>query len=430
MNIEGKSQMTRRIRALLYVTVLLTLTTSCASTQAISVPQPPHTALLNGYWFNGESFETRDVYSVDGRLTFRKPARVDRTLDLTGMWVVPPFGEAHNHNINGIEERDRQVIQKYLSDGVFYVRIPGNLPLSDEVKRRLPLNRPDGVDALFSQGAMLTAAGGHPRMLADLVWLRPGYFPGHTSETLEDHRYFTIDSEADIENKWPRIIGQRPDFIKIILWNSDEFEERKGNPAYYGRYGLDPRLLPGVVAKARADRLRVAAHVSDASDFRRAVAAGVDEITHIPLTPIAVEDARLAADRGIVVDTTYAAMSSLPPMILPSDERPQALAALLANLKLLHQNGVTLRIGSDNVNDSSAAELEHLQALGVFDNLTLLKLWAETTPKSIFPGRKIGALREGYEASFLALEGNPLEDLENLRAIRMRFKQGYPLELE
>jgi hypothetical protein len=423
--------MARKVGGLLYVTVLLTLTTSCASTETTPAPQSPrHIALLNGSWFNGKSFEARDVFSVDGRLTFRKPARLDDTLDLSGMWIVPPFGEAHNHNINGIEERDLQVIQKYLADGVFYVRIPGNLPLSDEVRRRLPLNRPDGVDAIFAQGAMLTAAGGHPRMLADLVWLRPGYFPGQTSDSLKDHRYFTIDSEADLESKWPRIIGQRPDFIKVILWNSDEFEERKGNPAHYGQYGLDPRLLPSVVAKARAERLPVAAHVSDASDFRLAVAAGVDEITHIPLTPIAVADARLAAVSGIVVDTTYAAMSSLPPAILPNDKRPQVLEALLANLKLLHQNGVTLRIGSDNVTDSSANEFEHLQGLGVFDNLALLRLWAETTPRSIFPGRKIGALEEGYEASFLALEGDPIEDWKNVRKIRMRFKQGHLLKLQ
>jgi len=36
--------------------------------------------------------------------------------------------------------------------------------------------------------------------------------------------------------------------------------------------------------------------------------------------------------------------------------------------------------------------------------------------------------REGYEASFLALEGNPIEDLRNLHRIKLRFKQGVLLE--
>jgi imidazolonepropionase-like amidohydrolase len=40
----------------------------------------------------------------------------------------------------------------------------------------------------------------------------------------------------------------------------------------------------------------------------------------------------------------------------------------------------------------------------------------------------IGALSEGYEANFLALEGNPVEDLQNVRKIKTRFKQGFLIE--
>ena len=80
------------------------------------------------------------------------------------------------------------------------------------------------------------------------------------------------------------------------------------------------------------------------------------------------------------------------------------------------------------MSNSSLKEFEYLQKLGVFDHLTLLKMWMETTAKTIFPARKIGALKPGYEASFLALEGNPLEDLQNVRKIKLRFKQGVLLD--
>jgi hypothetical protein len=139
-----------------------------------------------------------------------------------------------------------------------------------------------------------------------MIWMPQILYPGHTRETLKDHRYFTIDSEADLEKKWPLILNQRPDFIKTHLWFSDEYEKRKDDSAYFGQKGLDPRLLPKIVAKARATNLRVSTHASNAADFHHAVAAGVDEIAHLPLTgltPIAVEDARLAARRGIMVVT-------------------------------------------------------------------------------------------------------------------------------
>lgn len=427
--------MRRVTKPLLYAAMLLTLPGLGGLSQIKSQSQAPpnvaqNVALINGQWFNGRSFEARTAYSVDGRFTNKKPARVNRTLDLTGAWIIPPLGEAHNHNINGIEERDRRAIQKYLADGVFYVKIQSNLPLTDEMKRRLPMNRPDSVDVVLGQGA-LTVTGGIADLLAETIWMPQKVYPGQTRETLKDYRYFTIDSEADLEKKWPLLINQRPDFIKTHLWFSDEYEKRKNDPAYFGQKGLDPRFLPKIVAKARAAKLRVSTHVSNAADFHLAVAAGVDEIVHLPLTgltPIAAEDARLAARRGITVITTCAIVPTLPPAVLPKTNLPQVLKTQLANLKLLHENGVLLAIGSDNPGDSSVREVEYLQKLGVFDNLTLLRMWTETTARTIFPQRRIGVLKEGYEASFLALEGNPIEDLQNVRRIKARFKQGFVLE--
>ena len=383
----------------------------------------------NGQWFNGSSFEHRTMYSVNAHFTLTKPASIDRTLNLEGTWIVPPFADAHNHNVTSIEARDRPAIQKYLSDGVFYVKIQGNLPLTDETKDRLSLNRPGGIDVALAQGS-LTATGGHPIPLSEGILFAQGMYPGHTRETLKDHLYFTIDSETDLDAKWPRLLGQRPDFIKTFLLFSEEFETRKADHAYAGQKGLDPGLLPKIVAKAHASGLRVSTHVATATDFHHAVAAGVDEIAHLPAvgkTTISAEDARRAAMRRTVVVSTY--FLAVPSLIRMGVAREADVRnTLRANLKILHDNGVAIAIGSDNVNDSSVAELEALRSSGVFDNLTLLKMWTETTPQSIFPKRKIGALSDGAEASFLALDGNPLEDLQNARRIRIRVKQGFLLD--
>ena len=131
------------------------------------------------------------------------------------------------------------------------------------------------------------------------------------------------------------------------------------------------------------------------------------------------DDARLAAKRGTVVITTMSPSTRAPAPLLPLIRAVQS-----ASLRTLIDSGVALAIGSDNVGDSSVLEAEHLQSLGVVDELALLKLWAEDTPRSIFPQRRIGFLRDGYESSFLALEGNPLEDWRNIRRIKLRFKQG------
>ena len=225
------------------------------------------------------------------------------------------------------------------------------------------------------------------------------------------------------------ILSFRPDFIKAILSFSEEFQKRKDDPAFFGQKGLDPQILPKIVAKARAHGLRVSVHVNSATDFHHAVIAGVDEIAHLPgtITPsnISEEDARAAAEKGIVVVTT----ACLALRRKQQGELYEKIrAAQITNLKLLHRHGVSLAMGSDEVEQTSLGEAEYLKELNVFDNRTLLKMWTETSAKTIFPRRKIGALREGYEASFIALDGDPLKNFESVKKIRYRFKQGIPIE--
>ena len=57
----------------------------------------------------------------------------------------------------------------------------------------------------------------------------------------------------------------------------------------------------------------------------------------------------------------------------------------------------------------------------------LLRALCRHGAETIFPGRKIGRLEDGYEASFLVLNGNPLEDFTRIRDIRLRVKQGHVL---
>ena len=65
-----------------------------------------------------------------------------------------------------------------------------------------------------------------------------------------------------------------------------------------------------------------------------------------------------------------------------------------------------------------------LASLGIFSNAELLRMWTEHTAAAIFPKRKIGRLRPGYEASFLVLGANPLRSFEAVRTIELRVKEG------
>ena len=76
---------------------------------------------------------------------------------------------------------------------------------------------------------------------------------------------------------------------------------------------------------------------------------------------------------------------------------------------------------------TAATEIAALSRSGLFTNAELLRLWSVTTPQTIFPGRRIGRLADGYEASFLVLHDDPLANIANTRSIVGRVKRGVAL---
>lgn len=125
---------------------------------------------INGQWFDGKKFTARTFYSVGGVLTSKRPSDVDAVIDLKTGYVIPPFGEAHNHNIEGGEPEKR--VCMYLEDGIFYVKNPNNLP-RNRTALAGKINTPTSVDVVFSNGG-LTSTGGQAASLASLPGHREG----------------------------------------------------------------------------------------------------------------------------------------------------------------------------------------------------------------------------------------------------------------
>lgn len=396
-------------------------------------------AFINASWLGDNRFEPGTRYIVRGRISTSPPARVDTTIDLAGGFVVPPFGEAHNHNIDfSSPARTDSLVARYLRDGVFYAKNPGNVPRARSalVGR---INLPAGVDAVFAHG-LLTATDGHPTGL-----YRRNLARGGMTEADGDGGFlWLIDSLADLERKWPRMLAGRPDFVKLVLVHSEEFDRRRNDTIYFNWKGLDPALVPEVVRRAHRAGLRVSAHIETVADFRAALAGDVDEINHMPgfrgdertqlpdlamfeLTP---DDARRAARQGVVVVTTLGGIAAIPANGPDSLLRRRADSLHARNLHTLRRAGVHLAIGSDEYRDDSSGEVRYLSSLGVFDNLELIRLWSEATPRAIFPARRVGCLANGCEASFLVLRADPSRDIAAVRDIQLRVKDGAILSVD
>ena len=217
--------------------------------------------------------------------------------------------------------------------------------------------------------------------------------------------------------------------------------ERRTDSAYFNWRGLDPALVPEVVRRAHAAGLRVSSHVETAADFHAALVGGVDEINHIPgfrgdehtrITEpvryhVTADDAKLAAERGVVVVTTLSGFTAYDLHGPDSLTRRAADSLMARNLRVLHDAGVRLAVGSDTYRDDSVGEVTYLATLGVLTPLELLRLWSEATPRAIFPTRRVGCLTDGCEASLLVLAADPTADFANTKRIAFRIKDGRPL---
>ena len=178
----------------------------------------------------------------------------------------------------------------------------------------------------------------------------------------------------------------------------------------------------------RADATR---RVRTARDFAAAVRAGAQLVAPMLAPDFAPGEERayridddvmaLAASRGVVV--VPAAATTLD----RTGDDPDALARVQEvqrdNLRRLARHGVRLAVGRDVAGRTAREEFDALHGLGVLDARALLRAWTET-PRAIFPGRRVGRLADGYEASFLALARDPLVDLGAVRDIALRVKQG------
>lgn len=389
----------------------------------------------NGFWYDGAGFRKGTFFSVNGLLTTYRPQQVDSTIDLQGQYVIPPFGEAHNHSPD--VELDFDLInERYLADGIFYVKNPNSIPFTtNKIKNRI--NQPRSVDVVYANGG-ITADAGHPVALYNylLTTIYRKTIPGWTERSMEGQAYYRVNNAAELERKWPFILADKPGFIKAYLLYSEEYELRKEDTAFNGKKGLDPKLLPLLVKKAQAAGLRVSCHVETPADLRHAVKAGVHEINHLPgyqvrwkegyeegyyLLPHAL--LRRMKRAGIHADPTYSLGET--ELIEIDSLRYAARRQLhIRNLQRLRKHHIPLTIGSDSYNLTARTEMQYLRQLNVYSNQELLRMWCINTPVAIFPDRKIAKLQEGYEASFLVLPNNPLDDFNSIFNIHLRVKQG------
>ena len=379
------------IRVLLLL--LLGSGASCAPHSISPSPPPskaPTVALVGGQWFDGRGFEPKTLCVAGEVFSECMPARADTVVDLRGGYVVPPFGDAHTHNLDGAFNLE-DVRDTYLREGTFYVQVLAN-SRRRAASVREQFNLPGTLDVAYAHGG-LTSTLSHPFLAYEpramgiwnawdsTVWAQRGE-EIRASRRLENDAYWFIDSAADLISKWPQILLGEPDVLKVFLLDAENRRGREGDPL--DGPGLDPSLLPEIVERAHQADLRVAAHVETARDAEIAIRAGVDLLAHLPgyalgrgenhgRYEITESVARLAGRQGVAVTPTVWLAARGAEGDSAHLERIRDLQR--RNLQLLERHGVKIAVGSDQYGSTARNEVEFLERLGLWSHRELLKMW-------------------------------------------------------
>ena len=422
------------MRPLALIGLLLALAVGCTSEDpseqnrliARINPDAGPTIYANGLWYTemGGSIEfvAGERYAEQGVFVTKRPQDAE-VIDLGGAFVVPPFGEAHNHSVDG--PGTEATAEKYLAEGVFYYKNPNSIfsftqPMLDYWAR------PETLDVSFSYGGLSTDEG-HPEKLYRML-LGFGMYSDTNAEDLDGNAFYDVTTIEGLDEKWDRVIATEPDFLKLYLLQYDTEDSA----------GLSEVVFREAVRRADAIGLRTTVHLETVQDLALAVDAGATEAAHLPAYDLAIakdpERSRIpnalidkmATQGFIVVATTNVSQGreyGEQDLEIVTDRQAD-------NLNRMKAAGVPIAIGSDSYFQTAWNEIQSLKMLDVFDDEELFTLWVRTPALSIFPRRAIGALEPGYEASFLVLECNPTVEIACALEIRQRVKNGQLLNVE
>ena len=379
--------------------------------------------------------------------------RADVVVAAAGLYALPGLIDVHAHigdgGVGEQTEADRtQALDQFVRYGVTTIFVPGGGGGNDDQmarwKRRCgsgELRCPD----LYGSGALITAPGSHPYPM----W---GFAADAPAQAVYDRGGVGFSIDTDLSGLLDFKVERGADAIKIVI------EDAIGDEVPTPR--LSTAQIATLVEEAHRRGLRIHAHVSLARHVTDAVAAGIDSIMHSTDDPLPQSVLEQMARRGVFYVATlslfdgffdrtagrmgaahepYAlagvserALSSLQDYAespFSPDEAATVGQVIRANLSRAAAAGVPLALGSDVNNPSvfpgyaAHEELELMVDAGLDPARALA---AATVGGAAFLGHenRLGRIAPGYEADFLLLRRNPLEDVKNTRSIDVVIHDG------
>ena len=428
----------------MHLALSLLIATSSALAGFAEISQPGTIYVKAGRLFDGSGDSTLPdrVIVVEGdrikasgssgEITIPPGARV---IDLSRMTVLPGLIDAHTHlgsradrydEINKFKDTPNHSAfaavlnaRKTLEAGFTTVRDVGSRPF-------LAVDLRDAIDEGFLVGPRVVASGpgisitgGHGDLNKFAPQVRVTMFP-------EERDYKIADGIDQVRHVVRAQLKHGVDVIKVhasggVLSRGDS----PGAPQY------SVEELKVLVEEAHAAGRKVAAHAHGAQGIKNAVIAGVDSIEHGSL--IDDEGIRLMIEHGTwlvadIYNDDYL-LGKAVEFHLPEESiaKEKALGQLQRdNFAKAVKAGVKVAFGTDAgvyPHGDNARQFFYMVKYGLTPARAIRSATSDAADL-LGKGSSVGKLAPGYLADLIAVEGDPLEDVQALETVGFVMKGG------
>jgi imidazolonepropionase-like amidohydrolase len=353
-------------------------------------------------------------------------------IDLGGMTVMPGLIDAHTHIVLHAGNYDNQVIRETPEYRAVYATENAKATLTAGITTIRDMgNEGAGYADIALRDAINNGIVQGPRILASIMPVGStgsygllGFSPYVTTPPLS----YEADGPGGLQKQVRRLVKEGADQIKVYI---ESYEKKQlKTDMLTGAMNFSSEELKALVDEAHRSGLKVAAHVYSDEGALQAINANVNSIEHGLY--LAEETFELMAKKGIYYVPTllvyeYWRDSKIFGQISPEDKikLTNTVAKHTETFKRALRTPVKIVFGSDTFElpGTNARELELMVEYGM-SPIDALRAGTSAAAELLGVENSTGTIEVDKLADIIAVDGDPLKNMEDLRRVVFVMKEG------
>lgn len=383
--------------------------------------------------FDGEEMHNDWVVLVEGnKITYVgkaigvKLAKETKKLDLKGTTLMPGLIEGHSHlllhpynetswNDQVLKESpvERAIRGTVHAKNTLMAGITTTRDLGAEGAGYTDVYLKKTIDEGIIPGPRMLVAG--PAIVATGAYGPKGFHDGVNVPLGAE----PASGVGEVIKTVRRQMGNGADFIKI-------YADYRWTPGADSQPTFLQEEIDAMVATATTAGKYVVAHASTPEGMRRAIKGGVETIEHGANGTL--EIFKLMKEKGVALCPTLAAGDAVMQYRgwkKGVDPEPERIINKRKSFQLALESGVDIVFGGDVgvfTHGENYRELELMVEYGM-QPLEVLKSATSLNAKT-FHLNNLGRVQKGFLADIIAVDGNPVNDIKNIRKVKFVMKDG------